>query len=96
MSKSKGASLQNAMPKSGAELEPDEDQDLMNDHETQNHLKTIVDAHMIQSDPVKMAKVHKLAGRHSNAIKAIGDINELRNNKYGGKNARKSSSGTGE
>lgn len=93
MAKSKGASLQDAMPKPGAALSeaPPEADDLMNDHEAKSHMQTLLDAHHIMNDPVKMAKVHKLAGRHENAIKgikAIGDLNDLRNHKYGGSAAR--------
>lgn len=55
------------------------------DYETQNHLRTLMDAEMIKSDPVKMDKVHKLAGRHHKAIKSISDLKELRNSKFGPK-----------
>lgn len=51
-------------------------QDLENDYETQNHMRTLIDAHGIMSDPIKMAKVHKLAGRHHKAITGIKDLKD--------------------
>lgn len=45
--------------------------DPMNDYETKNHLDTLMQAEMIKADPVKMAKVHKLAGRHMKALSGI-------------------------
>lgn len=66
-----GARLQNAVP------EPD------HDYETQNHMRTLIDAHEIMNSPEKMKKVHKLAGRHSKAIRGIKDISDYKNAKYG-------------
>ena len=60
----KGAALTQAMP---ADPEPDEN----DNYEVKGHLQTLVDAHGIMNDPVKMKKVHKLAGRHANAIAGI-------------------------
>ncbi len=53
-------------------------EDLENDYETQNHLRTLIDAHGIMNDPDKMKKVHKLAGRHHKAISGIKSIDELK------------------
>lgn len=64
--------------------EPDAD-DIMNDHEAQHHLRTILDAEMIKQDPAKMAKVHKLAGRHEKAIKSLADVKEAYQQKFGAK-----------
>lgn len=50
-----------------------------NDYESQGHLRTLIEAHGIMNDPVKMAKVHKLAGRHHKAIKGIQDIKDRYN-----------------
>ena len=71
--KMKGASLADSTP-SGAHLESNPD----NDYETQGHLRTLIEAHGIMSDPTKMAKVHKLAGRHNKAITSIQDIKNAR------------------
>lgn len=57
------ANLENAVHPA---TEPDE-----NDYEAQGHLRTLIDAHGIQSDEGKMEKVRKLAGRHHKAIEGI-------------------------
>lgn len=66
--------LTQAMPK------PTQDD---NDYETQGHLKTLMDAEAIKSDPAKMQKVHKLAGRHKKAIKSIQDLKDAYQQKFG-------------
>lgn len=53
--------------------------DIEHDYETQNHLRTLIDAHGIMNDPEKMKKIHKLAGRHHKAIKGIQDIKDRYN-----------------
>lgn len=42
--------------------------------DTQQHVKTLHSAFDILQDPMKMKKVHKLAGRHHKAIKSLGDL----------------------
>lgn len=62
MGKSKkvaGANLAGSMPS----------QDM--DYQTDNHLRTLREAGDILSDPEKMGKVHKLAGRHDKALKGM-------------------------
>lgn len=54
-----------------------------NDYETKGHLSTLMDAEMIKSDPEKMKKVHKLAGRHHKAIKSIKDLKDTYQEKFG-------------
>lgn len=76
--KMKGASLADSTP-SGAHLEKNPE----NDYETQGHLRTLIDAHGIMSDPAKMEKVHKLAGRHNKAITSIQGIKDAYNTKFG-------------
>ena len=66
MSKKITANLENA-------VHPPE-KDIQNDYETQGHLKTLMDAHEIMGDSDKMAKVHKLAGRHHKALKGIKSV----------------------
>lgn len=80
MAKVKGAELTQAMPKqSKADM----------DYETQNHMRTLGEAADILSDPEKVKKVHKLAGRRHKAIsgmiepklkapKKIGSIQDLK------------------
>lgn len=89
----KGANLEQAMPKPSDDAEPDEWQ-------TKGHMQTLLDAHEIMNNPHKMKAVHKLAGRHANAIKGIQDIKDHYNDKYGGKNAGvgalKDSEGSGD
>ncbi len=63
--------------------EPSAVKDDMNDYETQGHLRTLIDAENIKSDPEKMAKVHKLAGRHADAIKSIRDLKDTYDHKFG-------------
>ena len=53
------------------------------EEETSAHLHHLVKAHEIINDPVKMAAVHKLAGRHDKAIKSIQDIKNYNQAKYG-------------
>lgn len=79
-----GARLQDAMPKDEGPEESQEPQP----YETENHMRTLMDAHEIMNNPHKMKAVHKLAGRHANAIRGIKDIQSHYNMKYGGKNAR--------
>lgn len=55
------------------------------DYETQNHLRTLMDAEMIKMDPDKMKKVHALVGRHSKAIKSLQDLKDTYQQKYGPK-----------
>lgn len=49
------------------------------DYETQNHMDTLVKAHGILNDPVKMKRVHALAGRHGKAIQSIRSVKDLKN-----------------
>lgn len=81
-----GASLAKASP------EPEE-----NDYETEDNLRTLMNAHKIINHPEKMSKVHALAGRHSGAIKAIKstqDLKDLYNKKYGASSAKQENSET--
>ncbi len=89
VAKSSGASLEQAMPSPSKMGGPIEKQDPIDSYEVKDHLDTLMKAHGIMNDPEKMAKVHKLAGRHANAIKGIQDIKDHYNLKYGGKNAGK-------
>ncbi len=68
-SKNMGSRLTDAMPKSDEDM--DEPMDPMNDHETRGHLNTLMDAEHIKADPMKMKKVHALAGRHEKALAGI-------------------------
>lgn len=97
MAKNKVASnLQNTLP------EPSKQEDPLDDYQVKDHLRTLQEAHGIINDPDKMAKVHKLAGRHAKAlagikaipkapdIKSTKDLEDYRNAKYGsaaGKNS---------
>lgn len=45
--------------------------DPVDNYEVQGHLETLQKAHGIMNDPDKMAKVHKLAGRHAKALAGI-------------------------
>lgn len=47
-------------------------------YETEGHLRTLIDAHGIMNDPVKMKAVHKLAGRHHKAVSGIKSLAQLR------------------
>lgn len=67
------------------EAKQDDQDDILNDHEAQSHLRTILDAEMIKQDPVKMAKVHKLAGRHQKAITSLNDVKDAYQQKFGAK-----------
>lgn len=53
------------------------------DYQTQGHLKTILDAHEIMNDPVKLKKVHKLAGRHKKAITSLQQLKDIHQDKFG-------------
>jgi hypothetical protein len=55
------------------------------DYETEGHLRTLMDAEVIKQDPEKMAKVHKLAGKHHKAIRSIQDIRAAHQEKFGPK-----------
>jgi hypothetical protein len=76
--KQKGASLQAAMPS----IEKDE-ATAPNEYETKEHLNHLIKAHEIMNDPAKMKAIHKLAGRHSKAIKSIKELKDLHPEKYG-------------
>lgn len=86
--------LQNTVPS------PVKEEDPVDNYQVQDHLRTLTDAHKIINDPEKMAKVHKLAGRHAKAlsgikdmpipdadpkIKSTDDLRNLRNKKFGAK-----------
>lgn len=55
--------------------EPSKDHS-MDEYEIKNHMDTLIKAHEIASDPEKMAKVHKLAGRHKKAITSIKQLKD--------------------
>jgi curved DNA-binding protein CbpA len=74
------AELSQAMP-ALTKVNPSPDHD---DWETRDHLNTLSKAHEILSDPVKLAKVHKLAGRHVKAIKSLSDIKAYNQQQHGG------------
>ncbi len=63
----------------------DKEDDIMNDYNAKDHLNTIMQAHSIMNDPEKMAKVHKLAGRHMKAITSIQDLKDTYDQKFGSK-----------
>lgn len=77
-----GARLEQAMPKDPASSTEDQEP---TEYETKDHLDTILKAHEIMQNPTKMKHVHKLAGRHKNAIRGIQDIKDHYNSKYGAK-----------
>lgn len=97
MAKNKvAANLENTLPSAPKTEDP------VDNYETQGHLRTLQDAHGIINDPDKMAKVHKLAGRHAKAltgikaipaapdIKSVKDLVDYKNSKFGsaaGKNS---------
>lgn len=74
MSKKVTSNLEKAVP-TGAKLESNPE----NDYESQGHLRTLIEAHGIVNDPVKMERVHKLAGRHHKAITGIQDLKNTYN-----------------
>lgn len=53
---------------------PAKEEDPVDNYQVQDHLRTLTDAHKIINDPEKMAKVHKLAGRHAKALSGIKDM----------------------
>lgn len=77
-----GARLSQAMPKVSKDTATAEP---MNDWETKNHLETLVNAHEIVNNPEKMAKVHKLAGRHKKVMSSLQDVKDYNQAKYGSK-----------
>lgn len=69
MAKNKVASnLENTVPM------PSKQEDPVDNYEVKDHLRTLQEAHGIINDPAKMAKVHKLAGRHAKALAGIKSI----------------------
>lgn len=65
---------------------PEDETDVLNDHEARGHLNTLMDAHHILNHPDKMKRVHALAGRHSEAlhgIKSVSDLKAVYQQKYG-------------
>lgn len=65
--------------------QPDDEKE--NEWETKRHMDTLMDAHAIIHDPVKLARVHALAGRHSAALKSIKSVKDLKSlydEKFGG------------
>jgi hypothetical protein len=80
MKMSKGTAMMNA-------LEEVEDDDM----ETSSHMDTLVKAHKIMNDEMKMSKVHKMAGRHHKAVTGLKDLQDIYNKKFGGKNAKSTS-----
>lgn len=99
MAKNKVASnLENTLPAPSKQTE----EDPVDNYQVKDHLRTLQEAHGIINDPDKMAKVHKLAGRHAKAlagikaipqapdIKSTKDLVDYRNAKFGsaaGKNS---------
>ena len=89
-SKSKGAELMQAQPK---DVSSPPEEDPVDNYENQGHLDTLIKAHKILGDAKKMKKVHALAGRHADAIKAlatpkkgftsIADVKSFAQKKYG-------------
>ena len=73
-----GNELAQSVP-TGGKVDPE------NDYEAQGHLDTLIRAHHIMNDAVKMGKVHALAGRHHKAIKSINDIKNAYQEKFGKK-----------
>lgn len=83
-----GASLQESLPSAAAP----QDEDPVDNYKVRDHMDTLVKAHGIQQDPDKMALVHKLAGRHmdalkglkvpNSAIKSTDDLRKLKNKKF--------------
>lgn len=81
--KMKGAALEQAMPQVTADKSTEDAPE--NDWEARGHLNTLVDAHEIVNNASKMAKVHKLAGRHMKAVRSIQDLKDHYNDKFGSK-----------
>lgn len=83
---------------------PTKEEDPVDNYQVQDHLRTLTDAHKIINDPEKMAKVHKLAGRHVKAlagiknlpqpskIKSIDDVKAFAQKKYGAPSSKGSHS----
>lgn len=63
-------------------MEPSEE---MKNMETKRHFDTLMEAEEIKSDPAKMERVKKHAGRHLKAITSIQDLKDLHDAKYGNK-----------
>lgn len=78
----KGGDLQQAMPAANTDTATE---DAEQSYETKRHFDTLMEAEEIKNDPTKMEKVHKMAGRHANAIRSIADLKTHYNNKYGPK-----------
>lgn len=78
-----GASLANSQELSDYNSNPTDD---VSSHESQGHLNTLVSAHKILNNPDHMARVHALVGRHTNAVKGLKSVDDLKsifNEKYG-------------
>lgn len=64
----------------------EDEEDPSESYETKDHMDTLIRAHKIINNPVHLARVHALAGRHSNAIKKINSVKDLKSlydQKYG-------------
>jgi hypothetical protein len=59
------------------------------------HMDTLMKAHELMTDPVKMKRVHALAGRKHKAITSLNDIKNALNEKFGPK-AKKEGPAEGE
>lgn len=64
MSKLKGASLEQAMPKASK---------TETDYQTEDDMRTMHQASGIAADPVRLKKVHKMAGRKHKALQGMLD-----------------------
>lgn len=53
------------------------------DYEAASHMKTLLDAHEIASNPDHMKAVHALAGRHKKVLTSLKDLKDHYQTKFG-------------
>lgn len=53
------------------------------DYETENHARTIIEAHQIMADPHKMKKVMKHLKKQKKTINSVQDLKDHYKEKYG-------------
>jgi hypothetical protein len=72
-------------PKEGPESTDEAKREAELEAQAKGHLSTLMEAEEIKSDPAKMERVKKHAGRHMKAITSIQDLKDLHDAKYGNK-----------
>lgn len=78
-----GNRLGNSLPSPSIAKSDMPQEDPVDNYEVKGHLDTLMQAEKIKADPEKMAKVHKLAGRHTQAIRSIQDLKDTYDKKFG-------------